>query len=100
MKVTQQMQATTIFAIRHNGQCEMRISSQVDLEYAVLIEKGRKKVSIVYNDQVLAGFAGWVADVFTLFVKFVIIVQAFDGNLILSAVELAKEWRSDNVLRK
>ncbi|WP_405103772.1 ATP-dependent protease subunit HslV [Oceanobacillus sp. FSL H7-0719] len=94
------MHATTIFAIQHNGQCAMSGDGQVTLGNAVIMKHKAKKVRKLYNDQVLAGFAGSVADAFTLFEKFEGKLQAFNGNLTRAAVELAQEWRSDRVLRK
>ncbi|GGB30187.1 ATP-dependent protease subunit ClpQ [Lentibacillus populi] len=95
-----QMHATTIFAIMHDGQCAMSGDGQVTLGNAVVMKHRAKKVRTLFNGQVLAGFAGSVADAFTLFEKFEGKLESFDGNLARAAVELAKEWRSDKVLRK
>lgn len=92
--------ATTIFAVKHNGQCAMSGDGQVTLGNAVIMKHNAKKVRRLFKGQVLAGFAGSVADAFTLFEKFEGKLEAFDGNLARAAVELAKEWRSDKVLRK
>lgn len=73
---------------------------QVTLGNSVVMKHRAKKVRKLYNDQVLAGFAGSVADAFTLFEKFENNLNAYNGNLTRAAVELAKEWRSDRVLRK
>src|SRR5690625_2182792 len=100
MKVANQMHVTTIFAVRHNGQCAMSGDGQVTLGNAVVMKHKAKKVRTLFNGQVLAGFAGSVADAFTLFEKFEEKLQTFNGNLTRAAVELAKEWRSDKVLRK
>lgn len=100
MKVANQMHATTIFAVRHNGQCAMSGDGQVTLGNAVVMKHKAKKVRTLFNGQVLAGFAGSVADAFTLFEKFEEKLQTFNGNLTRASVELAKEWRSDKVLRK
>src|SRR5699024_3794782 len=94
------MHATTIVAIRHNGQCAMSGDGQVSLGNAVVMKHKAKKVRKLFNGKVLAGFAGSVADAFTLFEKFETKLEAYSGNLMRSAVELAKEWRSDKVLRK
>lgn len=94
------MHATTIFAIKHNGQCAMSGDGQVTLGNAVVMKHKAKKVRKLYKDQVLAGFAGSVADAFTLYEKFESKLESFDGNLTRAAVELAQEWRSDSVLRK
>src|SRR5699024_12300079 len=63
-------------------------------------KQSAKKVRRLFKGQVIAGFAGSVADAFTLFEKFEIKLEEFDGNLMRSAVELAKEWRSDKMLRQ
>lgn len=96
----EEMHATTIFAIMHNGQCAMSGDGQVTLGNAVVMKHKAKKVRTLYKGQVLAGFAGSVADAFTLYEKFEGKLEAFDGNLARASVELAKEWRSDKVLRK
>ncbi|HEX6593923.1 MAG TPA: ATP-dependent protease subunit HslV [Bacillota bacterium] len=98
--MTQNMHATTIFAVMHNGQCAMSGDGQVTLGNAVVMKHKAKKVRKLFNGQVLAGFAGSVADAFTLFEKFEGKLEAYTGNLQRAAVELAKEWRSDKVLRK
>ncbi|KKE78363.1 MULTISPECIES: ATP-dependent protease subunit HslV [Bacillaceae] len=98
--MTIEMHATTIFAIKHNGQCAMSGDGQVTLGNAVVMKHKAKKVRRLFNGQVLAGFAGSVADAFTLFEKFEEKLQTYNGNLTRAAVELAKEWRSDKVLRK
>ncbi|GAA5415095.1 ATP-dependent protease subunit ClpQ [Paraliobacillus ryukyuensis] len=92
--------ATTIFAVQHNGQCAMSGDGQVTMGNAVVMKHKARKVRKLFKGQVLAGFAGSVADAFTLFEKFEAKLEAFNGNLQRSAVELAKEWRSDKVLRK
>ncbi len=98
--VAAQIHATTIFAIRHQGQCAMSGDGQVTLGNAVVMKHKARKVRKLYHGKVLAGFAGSVADAFTLFEKFERKLESFDGNLTRAAVELAKEWRSDKVLRK
>ncbi|MEN1966884.1 ATP-dependent protease subunit HslV [Lentibacillus sp. N15] len=95
-----EMHATTIFAVMHDGQCAMSGDGQVTLGNAVVMKHKAKKVRTLFNGQVLAGFAGSVADAFTLFEKFEGKLETFDGNLARAAVELAQEWRSDKVLRK
>ncbi|RDW17844.1 ATP-dependent protease subunit HslV [Oceanobacillus chungangensis] len=98
--MTNEMHATTIFAIQHNGQCAMCGDGQVTLGNAVVMKHKAKKVRTLFEGQVLAGFAGSVADAFTLFEKFEGKLEAFNGNLTRAAVDLAQEWRSDRVLRK
>ncbi|SEN59430.1 ATP-dependent HslUV protease, peptidase subunit HslV [Amphibacillus marinus] len=95
-----QFHATTIFAIHHDGKCAMSGDGQVTLGNAVVMKHKAKKVRRLFKGQVLAGFAGSVADAFTLFEKFEAKLEAFNGNLERSAVELAKEWRSDKMLRQ
>ncbi|WP_101843875.1 ATP-dependent protease subunit HslV [Halobacillus sp. Marseille-P3879] len=95
-----QFHATTIFAVQHNGKAAMSGDGQVTLGNQVVMKHKAVKVRKLYNDQVLAGFAGSVADAFTLFEKFEAKLEAYDGNLARASVELAKEWRSDQVLRK
>lgn len=92
--------ATTIFAVRHNGQCAMAGDGQVTFGEAVIMKHTARKVRKIFNGRVLAGFAGSVADAFTLFEMFEGKLQEYNGNLQRAAVELAKEWRSDKVLRK
>ncbi|MFC7061220.1 ATP-dependent protease subunit HslV [Halobacillus seohaensis] len=96
----QQFHATTIFAVQHEGQSAMSGDGQVTLGNQVVMKHKAVKVRRLYNEQVLAGFAGSVADAFTLFEKFEAKLEAYDGNLARASVELAKEWRSDQVLRK
>ncbi|ASK63500.1 HslU--HslV peptidase proteolytic subunit [Virgibacillus phasianinus] len=98
--MSNEMHATTIFAVTHNGQCAMSGDGQVTLGNSVVMKHKARKVRTLFNGQVLAGFAGSVADAFTLFEKFESKLEAFNGNLARASVELAKEWRSDKVLRK
>src|SRR5690625_4133526 len=92
--------ATTIFAIQHNGQSAMCGDGQVTLGNTVVMKHKAQKVRTLFNGKVIAGFAGSVADAFTLFEKFEGKLEEYSGNLQRAAVELAKEWRSDKVLRK
>ncbi|MFD1735806.1 ATP-dependent protease subunit HslV [Bacillus salitolerans] len=92
--------ATTIFAIHHNGQFAMSGDGQVTFGNAVVMKHTAKKVRKLFQGRVLAGFAGSVADAFTLFEKFEGKLEEYNGNLQRAAVELAKEWRSDKVLRR
>ena len=98
--MTQSMHATTIFAIHHNGGYAMAGDGQVTFGNAVVMKHSARKVRRLYHGKVLAGFAGSVADAFTLFEKFEGRLEEFGGNLQRAAVELAKEWRSDKVLRR
>ncbi|PIC75198.1 ATP-dependent protease subunit HslV [Sporosarcina sp. P17b] len=92
--------ATTIFAIHHDGQCAMSGDGQVTMGESVVMKHTAKKVRRLFNGKVLAGFAGSVADAFTLFDLFEAKLNEYDGNLQRASVELAKEWRGDRILRK
>lgn len=92
--------ATTIFAIQHKGVCAMSGDGQVTMGNAVVMKHTARKVRRLFNGRVLAGFAGSVADAFTLFELFENKLNEFNGNLQRAAVELAKEWRGDRILRR
>jgi ATP-dependent HslUV protease subunit HslV len=92
--------ATTIFAIRHDGACAMSGDGQVTVGNAVVMKRTAKKVRRLFQGKVLAGFAGSVADAFTLFELFEGKLTEYNGNLQRASVELAREWRGDRVLRK
>ncbi|KAA0547947.1 ATP-dependent protease subunit HslV [Bacillus sp. BGMRC 2118] len=92
--------ATTIFAIHHKGECAMSGDGQVTFGNAVVMKHTARKVRKIFQGKVLAGFAGSVADAFTLFEMFEGKLEEYNGNLQRASVELAKEWRSDKVLRK
>ncbi|WP_043933335.1 ATP-dependent protease subunit HslV [Bacillus sp. EB01] len=95
-----QFHATTIFAIKHNGKGAMAGDGQVTFGNAVVMKHTAKKVRRIFNGKVIAGFAGSVADAFTLFELFEGKLEEYNGNLQRAAVELAKLWRSDKVLRR
>lgn len=95
-----QFHATTICAVRHNGKGAIAGDGQVTFGNSMVMKHHAKKVRRLYRGQVVAGFAGSVADAITLFEKFESKLEEHHGNLQRSAVELAKEWRSDRVLRK
>ena len=90
---------TTVVIIRHKGEVAAAGDGQVSLGDTVVKHKA-KKVRRIHDGQVLAGFAGATADAFTLFGKFEGKLEEFQGNLPRAAVELAKEWRSDKILRR
>ena len=90
---------TTIIAVRHGGKVVVAGDGQVSLGQTVLKHTARK-VRKIYQDRVIAGFAGATADAFTLFEKFEAKLEQFNGNLKRAAVELAKDWRTDRVLRR
>lgn len=92
--------ATTIFAISHKGSQAMSGDGQVTLGNQVVMKHKAKKVRRLFNGKVIAGFAGSVADAFTLFEKFEAKLEEYNGNLMRASVELAKEWRSDKMLRQ
>src|SRR5580693_6819837 len=92
------VRSTTILSIRRNGKVVMAGDGQVTLGNEVLKGKARK-LRRLYNDKILAGFAGSTADAFALFSRFESKLEQFNGNLPRSVVELAKEWRTDRVLR-
>lgn len=96
----EQFHATTIFAIHHNGGCAMAGDGQVTLGNSVVMKHTAKKVRRLFNGKVLAGFAGSVADAFTLFEMFESKLNEFGGNLQRAAVEVAKGWRGDKMLRQ
>jgi ATP-dependent HslUV protease subunit HslV len=93
------MHGTTIVAVRHKGRVVAIGDGQVSLGQTVL-KSTAKKVRRLYQGRVLAGFAGATADALTLFEKFEAKLEQFNGNLKRSAVELAKDWRTDRVLRR
>jgi len=93
------MHATTVLSVRHKGKVVMAGDGQVTLEHTIM-KHTAKKVRKIYHDRVLAGFAGATADAFTLFAKFEEKLEQYNGNLLRAAVELAKDWRTDRVLRR
>jgi len=92
--------ATTIVAVRHNGKTAIAGDGQVTFGGNTVMKHNAKKVRRLYHGKVLAGFAGSVADAFTLFGKFEAKLEEYNGNMMRAAVEMAKEWRLDRVLRR
>ena len=90
---------TTICCVRKGSQVALAGDGQVSLGNTVM-KHGARKIRRLYQDQVLAGFAGSTADAFTLFEKFETKLQEFRGNLPRAAVALAKDWRTDRALRR
>ena len=90
---------TTILALRHGGKVVVVGDGQVSLGQTVMKHSARK-VRKLHHDRVIAGFAGATADAFTLFEKFEAKLEQYNGNLKRAAVELAKDWRTDRVLRR
>ena len=95
----QQFDGTTILSVRRGQQVALGGDGQVTLGN-IVIKSTARKVRRLHNDQVLAGFAGGTADAFTLIERFEAKLQKYQGNLLISAIELAKEWRSDRALRR
>jgi len=91
--------ATTILCVRKNGKVAIGGDGQVTLGNTVL-KQNAKKIRRMYNDNVIAGFAGATADAFTLFEKFEGKLESYRGNITRAAVELAKDWRTDKMLRR
>ena len=90
---------TTILSVRRGSSVALGGDGQVTLGQ-VVVKGGAKKVRRIYQDRILAGFAGGTADAFTLFERFEAKLEKHQGNLMRSAVELAKDWRTDRILRR
>ncbi|MBX6394378.1 MAG: ATP-dependent protease subunit HslV [Alicyclobacillaceae bacterium] len=95
-----QLHGTTIFAILDRGHAVMAGDGQVTMGNATVLKHGAKKVRRLYHGRVLAGFAGSVADALALFERFEGSLESHGGNLPRAAVDVAKEWRTDRVLRR
>jgi ATP-dependent HslUV protease subunit HslV len=93
------LRGTTILSVRHKGKIVIAGDGQVTLETTVMKHRA-KKVRKLYNNTVLAGFAGATADAFTLFERFETKLEQYNGNILRAAVELAKDWRTDRLLRR
>src|SRR6187455_3820330 len=91
--------ATTILAVRQEDRAVLAGDGQVTLGNTV-VKQGARKIRRLYDDNILAGFAGSAADSFALFARFESKLEQYRGNLERSAVELAKDWRSDRILRR
>src|SRR5215471_7558528 len=92
------IRSTTVVCVRRNGNVVMASDGQVTLGEGI-IKHTAKKIRRLYNDKILAGFAGSTADAFSLFARFEAKLEQYHGNLGRAAVELAKDWRTDKVLR-
>ena len=90
---------TTILCVRKNNKVAIAGDGQVTLGNTVM-KHNAKKIRKMYDDKILCGFAGATADAFTLFEKFEAKVESYSGNITRAAVELAKEWRTDKMLRR
>ncbi len=93
------LHATTVLAVRHGGHTVMASDGQVTFGDTVMKQSARK-IRKLYSDKILAGFAGSAADSFALFSRFEAKLEQYRGNLERSAVELAKDWRTDRFLRR
>jgi len=91
--------ATTVLAVRHRDSAVMASDGQVTFGDTV-VKQSARKIRRLYNDKILAGFAGSAADSFALFSRFEAKLEQYRGNLERSAVELAKDWRTDRLLRR
>ncbi|MDV5062362.1 ATP-dependent protease subunit HslV [Veillonella sp. YH-vei2232] len=91
--------ATTICAVKKDNRVAIAGDGQVTMGQSIVMKNTAQKVRRLYNGKIISGFAGSVADAFSLFDKFEAKLNQYNGQLLRSAVELAKEWRSDKVLR-
>ncbi len=91
--------STTILAVRHNQRAVLAGDGQVTLGDTI-VKQSARKIRRLYNDRILAGFAGSAADSFALFSRFEAKLEQYRGNIERSAVELAKDWRTDRILRR
>ncbi|GAA0372365.1 HslU--HslV peptidase proteolytic subunit [Alkalibacterium iburiense] len=94
-----QFHATTILAIQHKGESAMAGDGQVTMGEQVVMKGKARKVRKIFNGEVLVGFAGSVADAFTLEEKFEGYLNQYNGHLMRAAVELAQEWRTDKMMK-
>lgn len=92
------IRSTTILCVRRDGHVALAGDGQVTLGETI-IKQGAKKLRRLYNDKVIAGFAGSTADAFALFTRFETKLEQYNGNLSRAAVELAKDWRTDKSIR-
>jgi ATP-dependent HslUV protease, peptidase subunit HslV len=95
----EQYRGTTILSVRRNGKVVIGGDGQVSMG-STIMKSNARKVRRLYNDKVIAGFAGGTADAFTLFERFEGKLEKHSGNLVRAAVEMAKDWRTDKVLRR
>lgn len=96
----EQLRGTTIIAVKRNGETVVAGDGQVTLSQSVIMKNSAVKVRRIYNDSVVVGFAGGVADAFALSSRFEEMLNKFSGNLLRSAVELAIQFRTDEIMRK
>lgn len=98
-RLESQFHGTTILCVRRNGKVALAGDGQITFGQTVL-KHNAKKIRRMYNDKVIAGFSGATADALTLFEKFETKLEAHRGNIARAAVELAKDWRTDKILRR
>lgn len=96
----EQFHGTTILSVRRNNKVVIGGDGQVTVGNAIIMKSNARKVRRIYQDKVIAGFAGSTADAFTLFERFEAKLEKHQGNLMRAAVELAKDWRMDRMLRR
>ncbi len=96
----EQFRGTTILSVRRDGKVVIGGDGQVTMGKSIVMKGNARKVRRLYGDRVIAGFAGGTADAFTLFELFEAKLEKHSGNLMRSAVELAKDWRTDKILRR
>ena len=95
-----ELRGTTIVAVRKDGKCAIAGDGQVTMSESVIMKATAKKVRRLYHDQVAVGFAGSVADAFSLCERFEKKLEQYSGNLTRAAVSLAQDWRSDKIMHK
>ncbi len=95
-----ELRGTTIIAVRKDGKCAIAGDGQVTMSESVIMKATAKKVRRLYHDQVVVGFAGSVADAFSLCERFEKKLEQYGGNLTRAAVSLAQDWRSDKIMHK
>ena len=96
----QQMLGTTIVAVKKDGKCAVAGDGQVTFGENTIMKHTAKKVRRIYHDSVVTGFAGTVADAFSLLERFEAKLEKYSGSLRRAAVSLAQEWRTDKVMRQ
>lgn len=95
-----EIRGTTILCVRKDGKVTMAGDGQVTMGQSIVMKHNARKVRRLYKEKILAGFAGSTADAFTLFERFEKKLEEYRGNLLRSAVEMAKDWRTDKYLRR
>ncbi len=95
----EKIKGTTVICVRHKGKVVIGSDGQVTLQHTVLKHTARK-VRRLYNNKVVAGFAGSTSDAFSLFGRFEAKLEEYNGNISRAAIELSKDWRTDKILRR